>query len=375
MSYKSVVPRTQLASYSPGTEINFDLLHDGESLEPGSIWLTGDLNCVSTSNDGSLEHYVDNYAGIGSFMENMITRCDVFQEVITNYGRLCKHNAMVQYSPDQMCAGLSHTGEFRAPVLDMMPTLVDSATGNDVNAPNAARKFSFTHKPVIALNSMSAPLSSDKSGRIQVSFKLPSTQKIFFGAPQAPGTVGIVSNYAFSNIQLHYKTRYGLVSGPVVVQIVQDTQKLIQSSKTTIMNTFPDTVSKVLVSFADVQTEIDPTLNSLVCQFPPLQRVSWVYNDVSNGLIAYDIESPEELVLSGLNVMKSIGCGIDLRDKMALTTQDPQHSKTDKFALGLALGKETDFSRSGLGVTVEMQPGNITQYYAYFYAYGMKQIV
>lgn len=362
MSYKSVVPRTQLPNYGPGVEVNFDLLHDGESLEAGSIYITGSLSITSADNSGTQEHFLDNYAGIGSFFENMITRCDVYQEVITNYGRLCKHNAMLQYSPDQLCAGLSHTNEFRAPVLDMVPVLVDSA----VRGP-----WSFAHKPLIGLNNMNAPLSSDKSGRIQISFKLPSLQKIFFGNPADP-----ITAYSFSNLELHYKTRFGLVSGPVVVSTVQDTQKLIQSSKTTIMNTFSDTVSKVLVSFADTDTETDNTMNPLICQFPPIQRVSWVYNDVSNGLVAYEIESDEELVLSGLSVMKAIGCGADLRDRFAIATdQDPVHSKTDKFAIGLNIGAEKDFSRSGLGLTVEMQPGNNNTYYAYFYAYGQKQIV
>lgn len=362
MSYKSVVPRTQLTNYGPGVEVNFDLLHDGESLEAGSIWLTGELVCTVANSGAATEHYIDNFSGVGAFFENMITRCDVFQEVITNYGRLCKHNAMLQYSPDQLCAGLSHTGELRAPVLPMTKTLIEST---------ATAPWSFTHKPLIALNNMSAPLSSDKSGRIQISFKLPSVQKIFFGTDSAD-----ITNYQFSNLELHYKTRFGLVSGPVTVNIVQDTQKLIQSSKTTVMNTFPDTVSKVLVSFADTSVETDNTYNSLICQFPPIQRVSWVYNDVSNGLVAYDIESPEEMILSGLNVMKAVGCGIDLRDQFSsFLNQDPVHSQTDKFALGLVLGAEKDFSRSGLGVTVEMQPGNTRPYYAYFYAYGSKQIV
>jgi len=364
MSYKSVVPRTQLATYGPGVEVNFDLLHDGESLEPGSIWLTGELICTIANTGGVTEHYIDPLAGIGAFFENFITRCDVFQEVITNYGRLCKHNAMLQYSPDQLCVGLSHTGELRAPALEMTKTLIESAAG-------AATAWSFTHKPLIGLNSMSAPLSSDKSGRIQLSFKLPSVQKIFFGGDNAD-----ITNYSLANIELHYKTRFGLVSGPVVVNIVQDTQKLIQSSKTTVMNTFPDTINKVLVSFADVDVETNNAFNSLICQFPPIQRVSWVYNDVSNGLVAYQIETPEEMILSGLNVMKAAGCGIDLREQFAsFLNQDAQHSRTDKFALGLKLGAEKDFSRSGLGVTVEMSPGNTRNYYAYFFAYGMKQIV
>jgi hypothetical protein len=360
MSYKSVVPRTQLATYGPGVEVNFDLLHDGEAILPGSLWLTGSLAITTTAQPGTSEHYIDNYAGVGAFLENVITRCDAFQEVITNYGRLCKHNAMVQYSPDQLCAGISHTGEMRAPHLRMMPVIVDSTT---------ATPFSFTHKPLVALNSMSAPLDSSKSGRIQFSFKLPSVQKVAFGAQAAQ-----VTGYNFSNLQLHYQTTLAPGTGPVIVNIVQDTQKLIQSSRTTIMNTFPDQVNKVLVSFAQTQTETDNTLNSLVCQFPPIQKVSWVYNDVSNGLVAYDIQNPEELVLSGLGVMKALGVGIDLRDALGLNYQDPQHSKTDKFALGLSLGANMDFSRTGLGCTIELSPGVTDQYYAYFYAYGSKQI-
>lgn len=361
MSYKSVVPRTQLASYGPGIEVNFDLLHDGESILPGSVYITGELAITGGATlDGTLEHYIDPHAGVGAFFENVITRCDAFQEVITNYGRLCKHNAMLQYSPDQLCVGLAHTNEMRAPHVNLGRLLVDSA---------AAAPWSFCHKPLVALNNMTGALSSAKSGRIQFSFKCPSVQKVFFGGNSADLTA-----YQFTNLQLHYQTTVAAQQGPVSVNIVQDTQKLIATSRTTIMNTFPDPVDKVVVSFADVTTETDAVKNSLVCQFPPIAKASWVYNDVSNSLVAYNLESQEELVLSGLSVMKSAGVNIDIRDKMALAVQDAQHDVSDKFALGLVLGEQTDFSRSGLGCTIELEQGVTTQYYAFFYAYGAKQI-
>ena len=360
-SYKSVSPRTQLATYGPGVEVNWDLLHDGEAISPGSVYITGELKLTSTGlTNGTLEHFIDNYAGVGAFMENVMTRCDAYQEVISNYGRLCKHNAMMQYSPDQMCVGTNTTSELRAPTVKMAGLLADSA---------ATAAWSFAHKPLIALNNMSGPLGSSKSGRVQISFKCPSVQKAIFGANAAD-----ITTYAFSNLQLHYKTTAD-ANAAVVINCVQDTQKLIQSSRTTIMNTFPDPVNKVLVSFADTDVENQPTQNSLVCQFPPISKASWVYNDVSNSLVAYDIETQEELVLSGLQVMKAAGTGIDIRDQMAMAALDPAHSVNDKFALGLVLGGNMDFSRTGLGVTVELDQGAAAQqYYAYFYAYGQKTI-
>jgi hypothetical protein len=364
-SYKSVVPRTQLASYGPGVEVNFDLLHDGESIVPGSLFLTGELDITcATARDGTLEHYMDPEAGVGAFLENVITRCDVFQEVITNYGRLCKHNAMLQYSPDQRCAGLMNTCEMRPPNVRTAGLFVDSS------APGTA--WSFCHKPIVAINNMSGPLSSTTSGRIQFSFKCPSTNKVFFGADSADLTA-----YKFTNLQLHYKTELVEGQGPVSVNIVQDTQKLIATSRVTIMNTFPDLVDKVVVSFAQVTTEQNAQQNSLVCQYMPIKRISWVYNDVSNRLVSYNIESAEELVLSGLSAMKAVGVAMDVRDKLAIFTQDPAHSVSDKFCIGLTLGQQMDFSRSGLGVTVELGDNviqNQGQYYAFFFAYGSKVI-
>ena len=38
---KSLVPRTQLAQYQPGQEINFELIHEGEALKANSCYLTG----------------------------------------------------------------------------------------------------------------------------------------------------------------------------------------------------------------------------------------------------------------------------------------------------------------------------------------------
>ena len=373
MSYKSIVPRTQLQSYTPGVEVSWDLLHDmDESVVPGSVYITGEFRFETGAAvvNGTLEHFVDPHAGIAAFMENVITRCDAFTEVITNYGRLAKHNAMMQYSEDQLCAGIIHSGEMRAPTVKLAGLIVDACATSTHASGAASVAHSFTHKPLIALNNMSGALSMAKSGRIQVSFKCPSVQKCVFGTNAAD-----LASYAFTNLQLHYQTTMQPAPQAVTLKITQDTQKLIQSSRTTVMNTFPDMVDKVLVSFADVETETELTQNSLVCQFPPISKVNWVYNSVSNGLVSYTLESDEEFVKSGFDVMEALGAAIDIRDKMAMAALDPVHSVSDKFALGLNLRSLNDFSRSGLGVTVEMQPGAAPRnYYAFFYAYGSKTI-
>jgi len=356
-SLKSITPRTQLAQYSPNQEVNFELLHDGEALKSNTIYLSGKLQVANA--DRTQECFYDNYAGIGSLFENVNTRCDLYQEVISNYGRLIKMKNVLSTSPDQLSAGLKNSSEMFCHHLSKTPTILASAN----SAPNA---FSFAHYFNIGLNQMTGDLDSAKSGKINLSFKLVANSKVFFGANSANMT------YFLTDLELHYMT-VPVGSPSVSIRIVEDTQKLIQTSNTTIANTFVNPIDSVLVSFSTVTSENIGTQNVLVCQNPTLAKMSWVYNDMSNQLVSYEIESQEEQVLSGFYVMDSMACGIDLREKLALATQDAVHNETDKFVVGLKVGQLMDFSRSGLGLNVRIN--NLTeQYYAHFYGFGSKQL-
>jgi hypothetical protein len=355
-SLKSITPRTQLAQYNPNQEINFELLHDGEALKAKTIYMTAKLVMVGA--DRTDEHYYDNFAGVSSLFENVNTRCDLFQEVISNYGRLNKMKNALMLSPDQMASGLKNSSEMLCHHLSKTPTILASAV-----APN---NFSFAHFFNFGLNQMTGDLDSAKSGKINISFKLVSPQKCFFGGDSA------ALNYYLTDIELHYMT-VPVGSPSVSIRIVEDTQKLIQTSNTTIANTFVNPIDGVLVSFSTVDSENEQTQNTLACQNPTLAKMSWVYNDMSNQLVSYEIESQEEQLLSGFYVMDSMGCGVDLREKIALAAQDGIHSMTDKFIVGLNIGQLMDFSRSGLGLNVRID--NLTEnYYAHFYGFGQKQL-
>lgn len=356
-SLKSISPRTQLAQYNPNQEVNFELLHDGEALKANTIYMTGKLVVVGANR--AQETYYDHFAGVSSLFENVNTRCDLYQEVISNYGRLNKMKNALMLSPDQMASGLKNSTEMLCHHLSKTPTILASAN-------NAANSFSFAHFFNFGLNQMTGDLDSAKSGKINISFKLVSPQKCFFGGNSAG------MSYSLTDIEMHYMT-VPVGSPSVSIRIVEDTQKLIQTSNTTIANTFVNPVDAVLVSFSTVESETTATENALVCHNPSLAKMSWVYNDMSNQLVSYEIESQEEQLLSGFYVMDSMGCGIDLREKIALATQDSVHSATDKFIVGLKIGQLMDFSRSGLGLNVRIN--NLTEnYYAHFYGFGQKQL-
>ena len=357
-SLKSLNPRTQLPQYPPNPEVNFEMIHEGEALKANSVFLTGKL--VAVINGGALasQKFYDNYVGVASFLENVNVRCDLYQEVITNYARHAKMNAVGTLSPDQLCSGLKNTSEMLLPHLEHTRLIIHDAQAG-------AKPFGFAHKLLNSLNNMTGDLDYAKSGRIQLSFKVPSVQKAFFGADS-----NTITTYYMTDLELHYMT-VPAGSPSVAIRVVEDTQKLISTSNTTVMNTFINPIDNVLVSFATTDSETDATQNSLVAQMPNIAKLSWVYNDQSNRLVAYEIETKEEQILSGYSVLKSLGAAIDLRDKIVMATQDTKHSRNDGFLVGLALGQLLDFSRTGLGLNVKID--NLTQqYYAYFYGYGTK---
>jgi hypothetical protein len=160
-------------------------------------------------------------------------------------------------------------------------------------------------------------------------------------------------------------------SPSVSIRVVEDTQKLISTSNTTVFNTFINPIDNVLVSFAPTTAETDQTQNALVCSMPNIQKLSWVYNDQSNRLVSYEIETKEEQILSGYSVLSSMGQAVDLRDKFALPLEDPAHSVSDGFLVGLALGQLMDFSRSGLGLNVRID-SLPQELYCYMVGYGSR---
>ena len=355
-SLKSLPPKSQLDQYNPNQQVNFELTHDGESYEHNSVYITGSLNIVTT---GLVDNkiFYDNITGVSAFFENFNTECNLFQENITSYSRLNKMMSVVKYSPDQLCSGLTNTSEMRLPHLSHTPVLLVNS------GPNTP--FSFCHFPVIALNNMSGDMDSAKSGKIKVSFKLPPSVTVFFGEDSA-----LVTSYYMTDLELSYKT-VPSPSPSVSVRITEDTQKEIETSNTTIGNTFLNPLDSVLVSFSTVDSQTEQTQNSLICVRPPINSMSWQYRDQSNSLVTYEIESVEEQILSGLYVLNTMNCVSDLRDRLIYTTQDATNNVSDKFILGLKIGQLTDFSQNGLGLNVRID--NLTEnYYAFMFGFSTK---
>lgn len=361
-SIKSTLPRTQLSQYTPGQEINFELIHEGEALKANSCYLTGQLVCTVPGGVADQKFY-DNFTGIASFLENVHVKCDLFSEIITNYGRHVAMNNKGTLSADQLCSGLKNSSEMIVPTTEQTRVVLQDS--------QAATPFGFAHKLMNSLNNMSGDLEYARSGKIMLSFKLPSLTKVFFGQNVAAS----ITNYYWQNVELHYMT-VPAGSPSVSIRVVEDTQKLISTSNTTVFNTFINPIDNLLVSFAPTTAETDQTQNALVCSMPDIQKLSFVYNDQSNRLVSYEIETKEELVLSGYSVLSSMGQAVDLRDKFSLPLQDPAHSISDGFLVGLALGQLMDFSRSGLGVNVQANlkivNNVVEQLYCYMVGYGSR---
>jgi hypothetical protein len=358
---KSVVPKTQLQSYTPGQEVNFDIFVEGQALVPGTVFLTGKFTPTNIPGGATPRRvFIDPLAGISSCMENVIVRCSAYQEVITNYARYVKMNNALQYSPDSLCAGLKPSCELLAPHQNVEAVMLIDA--------DLASGMPFAHKLMNSLNNMSGNLSFAKAGRVQLSFKLPPPSKVFYG------TAAAGCNYSLSELELHYMTS-DMAADTVTINTVEDTQKNIATSDTTIANTFINQVDKLVVSFADITCETDGTKNALACQHPRIERVSWMYNDVSNQLVSYEIETQEEMVLSALNIYAVRSTGIDIREFQSAVVQDGLKSFQDKFMLGLNLGKLMDFSTAPVGLNLRLtSDANFQQTYAYFYGFGQQTV-
>jgi hypothetical protein len=362
MSYqlKSIPPKTQLDTYTQGQQINFDLSQDMDAIVAGSLYVTFQVQVNQGAGALDTNIFLDPKVGVASFFENFNTQCALFQEVITNYARLHKMLNTLQYSNDALTCGLRNTTEL---------LVGDKSHCNAIIRESSTYAFGVCHRPYIALNNMTGDLDFQKSGKISVSWKLPSYQKIFYGSYLGAN----VPSYTIRNIELHYKT-VPQGSPAVQIRVVEDVQKLIQSSNTTVSNTFTNPIDSVLVSFSTVTSETTVSENSLICQNPNIYKMMWNWNDQSNRLVSYEIESIEEQVLSAYSVLNTVSNGFELKNKVYLSTQDAVNCETDNFLVGLNIGSLVNFSNSGLGLNVRIN--NLSEeYYAHMYGFGEKQIV
>lgn len=361
MSYqlKSIQPKTVLSQYTQGQQLNFDIQQNMDAYKANSCFITYEVQIAGVGADTNV--FFDPKVGASSFFENFNTECDLFQEVISNYARLQKMLNCNISSQDLLTSGLKNTSEL---------LFGDRTHSNMVIRDMNDNKYGVCHKPNIALNNMIGDLDFLKSGKIKVSYKLPSFQKIFYGSSVG---AGITPSYTISNVELHYMT-VPIGSPSVQIRITEDVQKLIQTSNTTINNTFINPIDGVLVSFSTTDSETTLSQNSLICQNPVINRMSWVWNDQSNKLVAYEIKTLEEQILSGFSVFDSMESTFDVRDKIAFITQDGVDDSTDNFIVGLKVGQLMNFSQSGLGLNVRID--NLSQQYnVHMYGFGQKQIV
>jgi len=362
MSYqlKSIQPKTVLSSYTQGQQVNFDIQQNMDAYENNSVYITFQVKITGVDAVNNTNVFIDPKVGVASFFENFTTECDLFQEVISNYARLQKMLNCNLSSQDLLASGLKNTSEL---------LFGDRSHSNMVIRDMGTNVYGVCHKPNIALNNMIGNLGFLKAGKIKVSYKLPSFQKIFYGSDLG----AITPSYSISNIELHYRT-VPVGSPSVQIRITEDVQKLIQTSNTTVNNTFINSIDGVLVSFSTTDSETTVSENSLVCQNPMINRMSWVWNDQSNKLVAYEIKTLEEQILSGFSVFDSMESTFDVRDKIAFLSQDSVNDSTDNFIVGLKVGQLMNFSQSGLGLNVRID--NLReQYNVHMYGFGQKQIV
>jgi len=360
MSYslKSVNPQTVLSAYTPGSQVNLEIKGDTGALKANSIYLTFKLQ-VTPATLTSPEVFVDSKVGASSFLENVTTECALFQEVISNYSRMNKMLNCLTLSNDTLTSGIKNTSEM---------LFGDRSHTNVALRESLTNPYGVCHKPMIGLNNMTGDLDLQKAGgRIKISFKLPSVQKVFYGTAVA----GV--SYQLSDIEMHYMV---VESGSpqVSIRVAEDTQKLIQTTNTTINNTFINPIDSILVSFSTTSSENNANQNSLICQNPNLDKLSWVFADQSNRLVSYEIETPEEQVLSGYSVLNTMGGGFDLRDRLIMNVQDATDDTTDNFLVGLKLGQLLNVSQTGIGLNVK-RSGLNEEYYMHMYGYGERRIV
>ena len=349
MNYNLRYPTAQKNLYSSGDNIDIVLSFPNRALVGNSVRITGILDVYSTGVTRVSPRnkiYYDAMAGIHSFIDNVSVSMQTkgVIEGITSYPRYVK----MKYSATKTASQLATDSKLQCQLLCQ-----DSYITNSM----MSYSLSFSCDLDVCLNNVigNAVFGYSKTGDITISFRLVQPIDVLFG-DDATGTV----NFTISSLACEYMTVIEPKELPPVQMILTyPVKQTINSANASLNIKLPSVINSMYASFMLQSQESQLTYNNLALQQPAgIYKLYYSFNDTSNALIAYPVESIEDMLEHYLMAFKG--------DKNSTSLK--RVCLEEFFGIGLDYEGQIDMLNNSFGMNILSQVSNASPFsiFAFF---------
>jgi len=373
-SYRQINPVSQLATYSPNTNVDFTLNLDNEKLVPGTVCLTGECNVYQTGNTqvaAGVDVQYDGLVGYHGIVRDIQTefRSLGVVESFQQYPRYVKMKALATVDVDSVGMDSALSAEGRLPASEMSSEYIR----NEWNP--------FSLKLDNVLNNASGPISSSASGQIRMRIRLAPNEEFLFGRAWE----NLAPNYVVRNLKLNYEVMADDGKLQPVTMVIHNSWRGVLESSIQNLSTFvPGLCEAVHISFIKQTDETTSARNYLACQ-PPLgkphgqdnveqsyglERLDYAVNDVDTALLGWTMEYRDEMVYNGLRSFQTppdrYGRLLDLMKKQP----DP-----DGYIVGIPFGAPINFTNNKFAADMQSAITSSADFTASYFYFRMINVV
>lgn len=301
MSVKKLIvqPLATRSKYLNGENVDFLLDHQGMRMVPFSVRISGTLVMSKAVDTLAIDPilttdniYYDGMTGVhGAFSAFSCSFSDMVQENLHSYPRLKKMKQVASKSDEDAVSDASQACE--------LVYYDDHMTKTVLNGPVDAGKVSFSFKPDVCINNADS-LPYSKTGQVKISLRVADNSEFFYGS-------GVTANTSFwlEDLLVDYQVMTeSKGQGKVKMLVKHMIKQQIESTNSNISMVVPLAHSKISSSMVEASKLTTLTSNSLECSKPEtVERVELSVNDGVNQLVAYPLDSQQEILYHYLQSM------------------------------------------------------------------------
>ena len=353
MNYNLRYPSSQKSKYTSSDLVDFVMSFPGKAFVGNSIRISGVLNVYSTGTTRIVSTdriYYDGMVGIHSFMDNISvsTQTRGVIEGISQYPRLIKMQNSASKTANQVVTDSKSFCQLLCQDSLLTNTMMTYA-------------LPFSCDLAMCLNNVIGAdiIAYSKTGDITISFRFVQPADALFGADMTPNVNFTVENLACEYIAMDEPK----VLPPVQMTLTYPVKQTINSSTANISIKLPAVVNTVYASFMLQSQESQLTFNNLDLQQPTgINKLNYLFNDTTNALVSYPIETIEDILEHYLLAFYENGKG----GKNNATLVNINDNKF--FGIGLYYENQMNMLTSSFGLNIQSAISNIAPFsmFAFF---------
>jgi len=303
--FHRVEPEVRRDAYTSFDNVDFVLTgFEGRLLDLNSVRIEGVVNTIYDGNqllrNPDAQVYIDKWAGCHSFFETI--QVQIAGQVVSNvmdYPRYVKMKATAQLNQSQMYNS-ENICEGRAPTDEMVRSFLHGETpAENLNTDPAGNRKGYTApdfsiKPRICLNQGLGKLPYSRSGDVILTVTIARKEQIYYGRGVPAG----VLDFNLSDLRVAFTSSPDPGNTPPVQMATSLTIKQsIQSNFANISMKVPAICRGVSCSFQDANKQNTAVDNNLdLVKLPKMNSIEFLFNDSTNQLIAYKLDSNVEIL-------------------------------------------------------------------------------